>query len=139
MIYGIQTLIVLLVVLALSAEGFKVQSSRMNISPLSMALSDYKKELAATAAALTAPGKGILAVDESTKTVGKRLESIGMTNSEEARQAWRGLLFTAPGLCLLCCCSPYSNLTKPDLKKIIFNPIPFYCELYSTISFPSFF
>ncbi|CAM9903566.1 unnamed protein product, partial [Phaeothamnion confervicola] len=43
-------------------------------------------------------GKGILAVDESTKTIGKRLASIGIDNTEEARQAYRGLLFTAPGL-----------------------------------------
>lgn len=43
-------------------------------------------------------GKGILAVDESTKTIGKRLESIGIENTEENRQAYRGLLFSAPGL-----------------------------------------
>ena len=48
-----------------------------------MALADYKAELAATAAAIAAPGKGILAVDESTKTIGKRLESIGVENTEE--------------------------------------------------------
>jgi Fructose-bisphosphate aldolase class-I len=35
-------------------------------------------------------GKGILAVDESTKTIGKRLSSIGVDNSEEARQSYRG-------------------------------------------------
>merc|ERR1711918_100189 len=51
-----------------------------------------------TAAAIAAPGKGILAVDESTKTIGKRLESIGVENTEEARQAYRGLLFTADGV-----------------------------------------
>ena len=43
-------------------------------------------------------GKGILAVDESTKTIGKRLQSIGIENTEENRQAYRGLLFSAPGL-----------------------------------------
>ena len=37
-------------------------------------------------------GKGILAVDESTKTIGKRLEAIGVPNTEEARQAYRGSL-----------------------------------------------
>jgi len=63
-----------------------------------MALSDYKEELAKTAAAIAAPGKGILAVDESTKTIGKRLQSIGVENTEEARQAYRGLLFTTPNL-----------------------------------------
>ena len=39
-----------------------------------------------------------MAVDESTKTIGKRLASIGIDNSEEARQAYRGLLFNAPDL-----------------------------------------
>ena len=43
-------------------------------------------------------GKGILAVDESTKTIGKRLQSIGIENTEAARQAYRGLLFTTPNL-----------------------------------------
>jgi fructose-bisphosphate aldolase class 1 len=35
-------------------------------------------------------GKGILAVDESTKTIGKRLQSIGIENTEENRQTYRG-------------------------------------------------
>lgn len=35
-------------------------------------------------------GKGILAVDESTNTIGKRLASIGVENNEENRQAYRG-------------------------------------------------
>ena len=63
-----------------------------------MALADYASELIATAKALAAPGKGILAVDESTKTVGKRLGSIGVENTEANRQAYRGMLFTAAGL-----------------------------------------
>ena len=62
-------------------------------------LEKYKEELRTNAAKIAAPGKGILAVDESTKTVGKRLQSIGVENSEAARQAYRGLLFTTPGLC----------------------------------------
>ncbi len=41
-----------------------------------MALSYYAEELKKTASAIAQPGKGILAVDESTKTVGKRLASI---------------------------------------------------------------
>ena len=61
-------------------------------------LEKYKEELRQTAAKIAAPGKGILAVDESTKTVGKRLQSIGVENSEAARQAYRGLLFTTPGI-----------------------------------------
>jgi len=43
-------------------------------------------------------GKGLLACDESTGTVGKRLESVGLVNTEENRRTWRNLLFTAEGI-----------------------------------------
>ena len=46
---------------------------------------------------LATPGKGILAADESTGTIGKRLGSIGVENTQANRQALRELLFTAPG------------------------------------------
>ena len=42
-------------------------------------------------------GKGILAADESTSTIKKRLESIKIENNEENRRAYRNLLFTTPG------------------------------------------
>ena len=63
-----------------------------------MALSYYAEELKKTASAIAQPGKGILAVDESTKTVGKRLASIGVENTEDNRKAYRGMLFTTEGL-----------------------------------------
>merc|ERR1719213_1334984 len=63
-----------------------------------MALSDYRDELIATANAMVAPGKGLLACDESTGTVGTRLESIGLENNENNRREWRQLLFTTPNL-----------------------------------------
>ena len=63
-----------------------------------MALSYYAEELKKTAKALAQPGKGILAVDESTKTVGKRLASIDVENTEENRKGYRGMLFTTEGL-----------------------------------------
>ncbi|BCV07684.1 MAG: fructose-bisphosphate aldolase [Caudoviricetes sp.] len=63
-----------------------------------MALSYYKETLRETALKLATPGKGILAVDESTNTCGKRLSSIGVENTEENRQAYRGMLFTTEGL-----------------------------------------
>ena len=63
-----------------------------------MALSYYKETLKETARKLATPGKGILAVDESTNTCGKRLASIGVENTEENRQAYRGMLFTSEGL-----------------------------------------
>ena len=47
---------------------------------------------------LVRPGFGLLACDESTGTVGARLESIGVENTFENRATWRELLFTAPDL-----------------------------------------
>merc|ERR1719313_3277454 len=52
----------------------------------------------ATAAAMVAPGKGLLACDESTGTVGTRLEANGMENIEDNRRTWRNLLFTTEGI-----------------------------------------
>lgn len=54
-------------------------------------------ELIANAAYIGTPGKGILAADESTGTIGKRLSSINVENVEENRRALRELLFTTPG------------------------------------------
>jgi fructose-bisphosphate aldolase class I len=53
--------------------------------------------LQATARALVAEGKGILAADESTGTIKKRLDSIGVESTEETRRAYRDLLFTTEG------------------------------------------
>jgi fructose-bisphosphate aldolase class I len=55
------------------------------------------QELISTAREMVAPGKGILAADESTGTIKKRLDSVGAENTEENRRAWRQLLFTTPG------------------------------------------
>lgn len=51
-----------------------------------------------TARAMVAPGQGILAMDESTPTCGKRLEAVGVENTEENRVAYRSMLLGAPGL-----------------------------------------
>ena len=56
------------------------------------------KELHETAKALVAEGKGILAADESTGTIKKRLDSIGVESTEENRRAYRELLFTTEGV-----------------------------------------
>ena len=53
-------------------------------------------ELHETARALVAEGKGILAADESTGTIKKRFDSIGLESTEETRRAYRDLLFTTP-------------------------------------------
>ncbi len=55
------------------------------------------RDLAATARAMVAPGKGILAADESTGTIQKRLESINVESNEANRRAYRELLFTTAG------------------------------------------
>ena len=47
---------------------------------------------------VASPGRGILAMDESNATCGKRLASIGLENTEANRQAYRTLLVTVPGL-----------------------------------------
>lgn len=51
-----------------------------------------------TAQALVAPGKGILAADESTPTMEKRLRAIGLESTEERRRAYREILFTTDGI-----------------------------------------
>ena len=51
-----------------------------------------------TAQELVAPGKGILAADESTPTMAKRLAAIGVESTEERRRSYRQLLAATPGL-----------------------------------------
>jgi fructose-bisphosphate aldolase class I len=50
-----------------------------------------------TARALVAPGKGILAADESDGTIKKRFDSIGIDSTEDNRRAYRDMLFTTEG------------------------------------------
>jgi fructose-bisphosphate aldolase class I len=54
--------------------------------------------LAAVAQAMVAPGKGILAADESTGTIERRFTSIKVESTEENRRAYRNMLFTTRGL-----------------------------------------
>ena len=54
-------------------------------------------ELAATAQALVAPGKGILAADESSGTIKKRFDSIDVESTEDNRRDYREMLFRAEG------------------------------------------
>jgi fructose-bisphosphate aldolase class I len=53
-------------------------------------------ELQATISKLAAKGKGILAADESTPTITKRFEAVGIESSDETRRAYRELLMTTP-------------------------------------------
>jgi len=61
-------------------------------------ISKFHDELIDTARRIARRGHGILAADESTGTIGKRFESIGLANTEENRRAYRELLFTTKGL-----------------------------------------
>ena len=51
-----------------------------------------------TARAMVAPGKGLLAADESAGTCKKRFDSVGVESTEENRRAYREMLFTTPKL-----------------------------------------
>ena len=54
--------------------------------------------LETTANELVAPGKGILAADESGPTIEKRFKGVGISSTEETRRAYREMLLCAPGL-----------------------------------------
>ena len=55
-------------------------------------------QLAETAQAMVAAGKGIIAIDESNSTIKKRFDGVGIECSEENRRAYRELLLTTPRL-----------------------------------------
>ena len=61
-------------------------------------ISKYKEELIKNARYMVQKGKGILASDESTGTIGKRLATINVENTEENRRHYRELLYTCPEL-----------------------------------------
>src|SRR6478735_5281060 len=55
-------------------------------------------QLADIARAMVAPGKGIIAIDESNATIKKRFDGVGIECTEENRRAYRELLLTTPNL-----------------------------------------
>ncbi|MGH2995292.1 MAG: class I fructose-bisphosphate aldolase [Gaiellaceae bacterium] len=55
-------------------------------------------DLEKTARAIVAPGKGILAADESFPTIEKRFKSIDVESTEDSRRAYREMLFRTPGI-----------------------------------------
>ena len=57
-----------------------------------------REALEKTARALVAPGKGILAADESSRTIKKRFDTIEVESIEETRRAYREILFTTDGV-----------------------------------------
>lgn len=58
----------------------------------------FRQELAETAQKIGVSGKGILAADESTGTIGKKFVTIDLENNEENRRNYRELLFSTPQL-----------------------------------------
>ncbi|AFY69455.1 fructose-bisphosphate aldolase [Thalassoporum mexicanum PCC 7367] len=61
-------------------------------------MSAYSQELKATAKAMVAPGKGILAMDESNGTCNKRFAALGIDQTEDRRRAYRELILDTPNL-----------------------------------------
>jgi fructose-bisphosphate aldolase, class I len=78
--------------------GRKSSTARLVIRAALPTANPFEEELRATAKYISARGRGILASDESNVTTGKRLESVGVDNTEDNRRAWRQLLYSAPGL-----------------------------------------
>lgn len=62
------------------------------------AVCQFHAELRATAKKIATAGKGILAADESTGTIGSRFKDINLANTHENRMEYRRLLFTTPEL-----------------------------------------
>ena len=56
------------------------------------------EQLAETAQAMVAAGKGIIAIDESNTTIKKRFDGVGIECTEESRRAYRELLLSTPNL-----------------------------------------
>lgn len=82
-----------------SAAASKVAvSRRAGRRALVVKATKYDEELIATAHKVASKGRGIMAMDESNATCGKRLDSIGLENTEDNRRAYRELLVSTPGL-----------------------------------------
>jgi fructose-bisphosphate aldolase, class I len=85
-----------------------MSKSPAGITPMSSASIDQtlqtgsgpmnKQDLATIVKAMVAPGKGLLAMDESNRTCNKRFEDVGIAPTEENRRAYRELILTTPGL-----------------------------------------
>jgi fructose-bisphosphate aldolase class I len=61
-------------------------------------MADWPPDMESIASLLVVPGRGILAADESTRTIEKRFRAIGIEFAEATRRAYRNLLFTTPGV-----------------------------------------
>ncbi len=59
---------------------------------------DQLEQLVEIARQMVAPGKGILAIDESTGTIKKRFDGVGVESTEETRLDYRSMMLSTPGL-----------------------------------------
>ncbi|XGW17223.1 hypothetical protein V3C99_002102 [Haemonchus contortus] len=100
--------------------GLREERPRAGRSPTRMAsysqylTKEQEDELRGIANAIVAPGKGILAADESTGSMDKKMQNIGTENTEEQRRKYRQLLFTA----------------SPEMSKHISGVIMFHETFY---------
>jgi len=85
---------------------------------------EQQDELARIAKAIVTPGKGILAADESTGSMTKRLNSINLENTEENRRLYRQLLFTTD-----------ASIAE-NISGVIFFDETFYQKTDDGVSFP---
>eukprot|EP01084_Bolivina_argentea_P068134 124001_1 len=90
--------------------------------PSAYAVNPYLDEMVATAKAIGTRGKGILAADESTGTIGKRLAMINVENNENNRRRYRELLFTTKDIGKYIC---GSILYEETLRQKSANGTPF--------------
>jgi fructose-bisphosphate aldolase, class I len=77
--------------------GETMHSTEVPLMTSEEALAVTAHDLTETAKALVAPGKGILAADESSGTIERRFRSIQVESTPEHRRAYRELLFTTDG------------------------------------------
>jgi len=61
-------------------------------------MSEQLEQLVSTAQAMVAPGRGILAIDESMGTIEKRFDAVGVDNTEHNRLDYRSMMLSADGL-----------------------------------------
>jgi fructose-bisphosphate aldolase class 1 len=92
-----------------------------------MSHGQYTEELIRNARAIGATGKGILAADESTGTIGQRFAGIGAENTEENRRKYRQLLFKTPGI-------PTKVMSSHYLRRYI-QPHDFTVSIASNLIF----
>lgn len=85
---------------------------------------ETKAELSRIANAIVTPGKGILAADESTGSMTKKLSPLGLENNEENRRLYRQLLFTTD-----------AKLAE-SISGVIFFDETFYQKTDAGVTFP---